>query len=39
MDQAISLDTTNTFAYFNRAIMYYEQERYKEAMADLNKVL
>ena len=39
MDKAIELDTTNTFAYFNRAIMYYEQEKYREAMADLNRVL
>ena len=39
MDKAIELDTTNTFAYFNRAIMYYEQERYNEAMSDLNRVL
>ena len=39
MDNAISLDTANTFAYFNRALMYDEKSRLNEAMADLNKVL
>ena len=36
---AIGLDTANTFAYFNRAIMYYEQSDYNAAMSDLNRVL
>jgi tetratricopeptide (TPR) repeat protein len=39
MNKAIELDTTNTFAYFNRALMYYEQEKYQQAMTDLNRVL
>ena len=39
MNKAISLDTTNTFAYFNRALMYYDQNNYNAAMADLNRVL
>ena len=39
MDKAIQLDTSNTFAYFNRALMYYEQYDYNSAMADLNRVL
>ena len=39
MDMAISLDSTSTFAYFNRAIMYYEQNNYNAAMADLDRVL
>jgi tetratricopeptide (TPR) repeat protein len=39
MDKAIELDTSNTFAYFNRAIMHYEQQNYKAAMDDLNRVL
>jgi tetratricopeptide (TPR) repeat protein len=39
MDKAIDLDSTNTFAYFNRAIMHYEQQNYKAAMSDLNRVL
>ncbi len=39
MDLAIRMDTTNTFAYFNRALMYYDQNDYNSAMADLNRVL
>ena len=39
MNMAIGLDTANTFAYFNRAIMYYEQNDYNSAMSDLNRVL
>lgn len=39
MDKAISLDTTNTFAFFNRALMYYDQNDYNAAMKDLNRVL
>lgn len=39
MDKAIGLDTTNTFAYFNRALMYYDQNNYNAAMSDLNRVL
>ena len=33
MDKAIAIDTSNTFAYFNRALMYYEQKKYREAMS------
>ena len=39
MDKAIELDTTNTLAYFNRAILHSEQNHLNEAMADLNTVL
>ena len=39
MNKAIELDTANTFAYFNRALMHYEQQDYTSAMSDLNRVL
>jgi hypothetical protein len=39
MDKAIELDSTNTLAYFNRALLHSEQSHLNEAMADLNTVL
>ena len=39
LNRAIELDTTNTFAYFNRALLLYERHDYNGAMADFNTVL
>ena len=39
MDKAIELDSTNTLAYFHRALLHSEQSHLNEAMADLNTVL
>ena len=39
MNHAIEIDSTNTLAYFNRALLYYEIKDYNASMADLNRVL
>ena len=39
LDLAIRLDSTNTFAYFNRALMYADSNNPKAAMDDLDRVL
>ncbi|MDJ1499219.1 tetratricopeptide repeat protein [Xanthocytophaga agilis] len=38
INQAISLDTLGSNAYFLRARIYYFQEKYAEALRDMNKV-
>jgi tetratricopeptide (TPR) repeat protein len=39
LDKAITLDSANTFAYFNRALLRYNNKNINGALSDLEKVL